>query len=229
MERIQKRCSAPLKERSEMKSDNIRIGVEEALSKSSERGFQQSVEVAINFRNLDLNLPKNRINEDIKLPKGDDRSKIAIFAGGEMAMKAKGFADLIIAPEELGEIAGDKRKAKKIANSYDYFIADASLMPEIGKKWGIYLGARGKMPKPLPPDADPKGLITALKRSVRLRSKNRPVVQAFVGTSNMKPEELTENILTILERIESALENPTNNIGSIWVKTTMGKAVKLES
>ncbi len=212
----------------EIDVENIVRGVREALSNSGEKGFRQSVEMAINLKDLDLNNPKNRISEDIQLTKCDDRSRVAVFARGEMAMKAKGVADLVISSEELGEIAGDKRKAKKIANSYDYFVADATLMPEIGKKWGVYLGARGKMPKPLPPEADPKGLINILKRSVKVRTKNRPVVHAFVGTDDMKPEEIAENVRVVLERVESNLENPHQNIGSVWVKTTMGKAVRLE-
>jgi large subunit ribosomal protein L1 len=212
----------------EIQAEKIVKGVEEALSNSGERGFRQSVEVAINLANLDLNDPKNRINEEVLLPKVKERFKVAIFAGGEMAMKSKGVADLVIPPEELGEIASDKRRAKKIANSYDYFVSDATLMPEIGKKWGVYLGTRGKMPKPLPPEADPRGLISVLKRSVRVRTKNKPVIHAFVGTTDMKAGEIAENIEAILERIESNLENPSNNLGSVWVKTTMGKAVRLE-
>lgn len=203
-------------------------GIQKALEQAKPRNFTESVEVAINLRDIDLSVPSNRIEEEIILPKGRGRDvKVAVFASGEMAVKARDAADAIIAPEDIEALAEDKAKAKDLAQNHDFFVAEAPLMPAIGRRLGTVLGPRGKMPRPLPPGGDPVRVIQNLKRGVRLRSKDRPTFHAAVGTRDMKPEDLAENLETILKRVEARLPRGRMNIGSVYVKTTMGPAVKV--
>ena len=76
-------------------------------------------------------------------------------------------------PEELGTLADDKKTAKKIANEMDFFIAEAPVMPTVGKRLGIVLAPRGKMPKPIQPGADPKSMIDNLRKTVSVRRRTR--------------------------------------------------------
>jgi len=109
--------------------------VSKALEGAKKRNFRETVDLAINLKDIDLSLPKNRIQEDIILPHGRGKDvRICVIGGGELALKAKNVADLVITPEELGAIADDKKEAKRIANSVDYFIAEAPLMPTIRRK-----------------------------------------------------------------------------------------------
>jgi len=202
--------------------------IKEALEASKQRNFKESVDLAINLKDIDLSIPKNRIDDEVLLPKGRGKTvKIAVFGSGELAVKAKGVADLVITPEELDDLAEDKKKAKKVANEHIFFIAEAPLMPTIGKKLGVVLGPRGKMPKPIPPSADPKPLIENLRKTVRLRSKDRRTFHTPVGTKDMSIEELAENVDVVLKRLLGKLERGKMNIASIYIKTTMGKSVKL--
>ncbi len=209
--------------------DNILTAVKEAIEKSKERKFLESVDLAINLKDVDLSIPKNRISEEVILPHGRGKEvKIGVFASGETALKAKNCADLVIAPEEIEKLAEDKRKARKIANQYDFFLAEAPLMGKIGKSLGIILGPRGKMPKPLPPGADPCPLVERLKKTVRMRSRDKRTFHVAVGTKNMDPEEIAENIEEVIKRLETKLERGLQNIDSVYVKTTMGPAVKIK-
>jgi len=204
------------------------IAVTKALEGAKKRNFRETVDLAINLKDIDLALPKNRIQEDIILPGGRGKDvRICVIGGGELALKAKNVADLVITPEELGTIADDKKEAKKIANSTDYFIAEAPLMPTVGKRLGTVLGPRGKMPKPIPPGVDPAGMIDSLRRSVTIRTKDRMTFHAPVGTVEMDPEDIADNIETVLKRVEARLEKGRSNIASSWVKTTMGPAERL--
>jgi large subunit ribosomal protein L1 len=93
--------------------------VQKALdeSKKLDRKFKQNIDLVINLKNVDLEDAKNRIDEEIILPRGRGKeSKIAIFASGELALKAKGKVDLIIKPEEIEDLAKDKKKFKKITD-----------------------------------------------------------------------------------------------------------------
>lgn len=209
------------------KKDTIEA-IRKAIETSKQRNFEESVEIAVNLKDLDLSVPKNRIEEEILLPKGRGKPiRIAIFATGELAVKAKGSADMIFGPEDIEDLADDKRKARKIAGAIDFFLAEAPLMPTIGKRLGVVLATRGKMPKPIPPGADPRPMIEGIRRTVRIRTKDRRTFHVPVGTKSMSVEDLADNVDEIMKRLVSRLERGMENIDSAYVKTTMGPAVKI--
>ncbi len=209
--------------------ENIVAAVKEAIEKAKPRKFIESVDLAINLKDVDLSIPKNRINEEVILPHGRGKEvKIAVFASGETALKAKECADLVIPPEEIDKLAEDKRRARKLANEYDFFLAEAPLMAKIGKSLGIILGPRGKMPKPVPPGGDPCPMVRNLKKTVRMRSRDKRTFHVPVGTREMDPEKIADNIEEVIKRLETKLERGLQNIESIYVKTTMGPAVKIK-
>jgi len=202
--------------------------VKKALEHSPKRNFVQTVDLSINLKDVDMSIPKNRIQEDIILPHGRGKPiKVCVFGSGEMLLKAKDVADRVVSVEELGTIADYKKQAKKMANEFEYFIAEAPLMPTIGKRLGIVLGPRGKMPKPIPPGADPKPMIDNLRKSVSVRSRDRLTFHTAVGTTDMTPEDIAENIELIVKRLGMKLEKGTMNIRSAFVKTTMGPSEKV--
>ncbi len=209
--------------------DDIAQLVKKALEGAKERKFKESVDLAINLKGVDLSQPKNRIEEEILLPKGRGSDvKIGVFGSGELAEKAKGVADVVITPEQIEEFADNKREARKLVGAHNFFIAEAPLMPVIGKRLGPVMGPRGKMPKPIPPGADPSGMINSLKRTIRVRSKDKKTFHTMVGTKDMSPEDLEANIRAVVTRVTSRLEQGENNIASIYVKTTMGPTVRLK-
>lgn len=204
--------------------------VEKALeeSKKLNRKFKENVDLVFNLKNIDMNIPKNRIDQEVILPHGRGKeAKVAIFASGELAMKSKKHVDLLIKPEEIEDLSSDKKKFKKIADNHEFFIAEAPLMPTIGKSLGTVLGPRGKMPKPVPPNADVSGMVNNLRKTVKLRSKNTITFHTTAGSTDMSKEHIAENIDTIVKRIEGVLERGRQNIGSVYIKTTMGPSQKL--
>jgi large subunit ribosomal protein L1 len=204
--------------------------VQKALdeSKKLERKFKQSVDVVINLKNIDMNDAKNRIEDEVMLPHGrGTEAKLAIFASGDLALKSKSHVDLLIKPEEIEELAKDKKKFKKIADEYDFFIAEAPLMPTIGKTLGIILGPRGKMPKPVPPTIDISSIAKNLRKTIKVRSKTTKTIHATVGREEMGIEQIADNIDAILKRLEGKLERGKLNIGSVYVKTSMGPPMRI--
>jgi large subunit ribosomal protein L1 len=203
--------------------------VKQAIEKAPARKFTESVDIAINLKDLDMSVPGNRINEEVVLPKGRGKAqKVAVIGSGEMVLKAKKVADIIIQPDELEKIADDRRGARKLVRSVEFFIAEAPLMPTIGKRLGVFLGPKGKMPRPVPPGADPSNLVDMLRKTVRVRSRDKPTLHVPVGSSSMTAEDITANILEVLHRVESKTPRGAGNIGSVYIKTTMGPAIRLE-
>jgi len=202
--------------------------ITEALEKAPARKFPESVELSVNLKDLDLSVPKNRLEDDIPLPNGRGTTvKVAVFGSPELLQKVRGVADRVMTAPELEELAKDPKAAKLLASDIDFFLAEAPLMPTIGKRLGVVLGPRGKMPRPVPPGTDPTNLVNALKKSIRVRTKSNRTFHAAIGIRTMPAEQLAQNFDAVLQRIIGKLERGRTNIESVYVKTTMGPAVRV--
>jgi large subunit ribosomal protein L1 len=208
----------------------ILTAVKEAREKSEKRKFNQSVELILKLQDIDMKSPEAKIQEVVELPHALEKpNKICVIAQGELAMKAKkANADHVVERSELEGLAGKKQEMRKIANQYDFFIAEAPLMPLIGKTLGSVLGPRGKMPIPVPPSADIASLIAKHRKTVTIRLRNQPTLQSRIGMENMKDEEITDNIMAVLRVLEGKLKRGMKNIKFAYIKMAMGGPVKIK-
>ncbi len=206
------------------------VAVKEAKSKSKERKFTQSVDLILDIKEIDMKAPEGRIQQVAELPHITGKpNKICVFATGELALKAhKSKADVIIEKAELERLFGKKKQLRKLGNNYDVFIAEAPLMPLVGKTLGPILGPRGKLPIPVPPNVDISQAIKKHRKTVRIRMKNQPIIQCQIGTEDMKDEELADNIQAVLRVLEGKLKRGLKNIKFLFVKTSMGAPVKIK-
>ncbi|GAB3418949.1 50S ribosomal protein L1 [Haloparvum alkalitolerans] len=206
-------------------ADTIEEAVSQALDEAPERNFRETVDLAINLRDLDLNDPSNRIDESVVLPAGTGQeTQIVVFAEGETAVRAEDVADEVLDSDDLEDLGDDDDRAKDLADETDFFIAEASLMQDIGRYLGTVLGPRGKMPTPLQPDDDIVDTVNRMKNTVQLRSRDRRTFHTRVGAEDMDAEDIASNIDVIIRRLEADLEKGPLNIDGIYVKTTMGPA-----
>ncbi|ADN36875.1 ribosomal protein L1 [Methanolacinia petrolearia DSM 11571] len=203
--------------------------VNEAVEKAPKRNFQESMEISINLKNLDMAQPKNRIDETMILPKGTGKTvKIAVLGKGDITTQAKAASvDLIIGPEEIERLGGEPREARKMAEEYNFFLAETAVMPLVGRYLGTRLGPRGKMPQPVPPGMDVGPIVERLRNSVKFRTKDKMTFHVRVGSTGMSPEDVAENIDAIMKKVESSLASGSMNVRSVYVKTSMGPAVRL--
>ncbi len=209
-----------------MDKKDIAKKIEEAVGKTKKRKFKQSVEIVMNFKDIDIEAPENKLNLNVILPKGRGRDiNIGVFADGDMNVRAKKLSKYVLNKAEIEDYAKDKRRMRKFANSCYAFIAQPDMMAQIGKSWGIVLGPRNKMPQPVPPNADIAPVIGRLKNTVRIKSKKNPTVSVPVGTEDMNPDDLTENIMATLNAIERQISE--DKIRSLYLKGTMGPVVRL--
>lgn len=212
-----------------MTSEQTLNAVKQAIDQAPERKFLENFDLAINLKNIDMSIPANRVDEEILLPHGLGKSiKIAVFAKGDIAQRAGAAgAEMVIDPEEIDALRDDKTRARQLANDIDSFVAEVAYMPSIAKALGPVLGPRGKMPEPLTPDKNIEDIIRKAKNSIKVRSRDRLTFHLAVGRRDMEPEKLAQNIDTVISRIEHRLEKGRQNIRSVYVKTTMGPAVKV--
>lgn len=197
----------------------------------AKHGFTHSVELIVKLREIDLKKPENRLNELVELPNSlGKETKICVIAGGDLATRARaGQADLVMGREDLDKLGKDKKATRKLASEYDYFIAEAPMMPLVGKTIGPILGPKGKMPTPVPPTAPIDQVVQSHRKLIRIRVRDQPVVQCRIGTEKMPDDEIAENAQAVFNRIEAKLERGAKNIRQVLVKTTMGEPVKVQT
>ena len=196
--------------------------IKELRENSKKRNFNQTFDLIVNLRGIDLKKPENRINEILELPYGSGKDvKIVIFSD-----TIKNVDVTVLTSKEIEDIAKNKRESKKLVKTTDFFLAEAPLMPVVGKYLGRYLAPRGKMPKIIIGDVNK--LLESYKKSVRIKMKSSPVIQCPVGKENMEDEKIRDNIKKVIEFLEGRLPNGRNNIKKVFLKLTMGKPVRLE-
>lgn len=211
--------------------EKIEAAVAEARTKGTEKKikFEQSFDVAINFRKkeLDISKPENRLNQDVLLPNAMyPPAKVCAFGDGEFAENAKAAGvDRIVSREDIPTLGEDKKTRKSLAKEFDFFIASTESMPLVGRYLGQALGPRGKMPRPFPPQADLSGIVSQFQRTVRIRMRNTPTFHVKVGHVRMGDRQIADNIAAILSFVDS--KDFSEKVGSVYVKTTMGPPVEV--
>jgi large subunit ribosomal protein L1 len=204
------------------------------LRNSKKRNFVQSVDLIILLKNIDLKKTENQKELFLTLPKQVGKDfKVCAFVGLETYEEAKNNCNKVILDKELEEYAKNMRAMKKLARDYDFFIAQANIMPQVASVFGKVLAPRGKMPNPkagsiFPPKSPLKQLVSKLRNTVKISIKKNPMVQVIVGTEKMSDEDLAENIMAVHEFIVHNLPGGKNNIKSVLLKLTMSPPVKLE-
>lgn len=194
------------------------------LRKEKERKFDQTVDLIVNLKKFDPK--KNQVNLVINVPFKVKEKKICAF----FEVNNEGIDT--ITPDKFKKY-NDKSELKKLIKNYDFFIAQAKLMPKVATTFGRALGPAGKMPSPqlgILMDVNEKDLSALKKRineSVKIRLKE-PSVKLAVGKQSMKDEEIIENIESIYNDLIKALPRGKENVKNIEVKFTMTKPKKIQ-
>ena len=203
--------------------------IKKAKERDKTRKFQQSIEMILVFKDIDVK-KGFAISETIQLPKKMSKAaSVCIIATGDLGIKAKNAkADRVMNEAELVQLGKNKRESRKVINKYDFFLADTKLMPTVGKVLGQLLGPRGKMPTPIPFNAPVEALLERFRTSVGVKVKGSLSLSCKIGEESMEDADLAANANTIAAAIEKKLPNGDKNIRKIMIKTTMGKAIRLE-
>ncbi|MEM2930094.1 MAG: 50S ribosomal protein L1 [Thermoproteota archaeon] len=207
--------------------------LEDALKKAlspeynKPRKFKQSVELVLALSGVDLSKPDQRFTELVELPHSPYKSqpKICVFTEGALTTEAKNLGLDYFTRDALSNLAGKKKNCRKIAQSYDFFISEAPLMPLVGRVLGQFLGPKNKMPMPVPPASSILPLVERLRRSVRLVLKSSLAVSCKIGHEEMSFQQLLENASTVLSSVEKRLPHSAA-VRFVGFKTTMGRVAK---
>jgi len=212
-----------------MKKEDVQKALEE-IKKVPKRNFSQTYDLIINLKNLVIKQNPLDFFVTLHYSKGK-KVRVAAFVDQLLIDQASKNCDLVIKDTEFDNFK-DVKKLKKLAEEYDYFIAQANLMAKIAVIFGKVLGTRGKMPNPklgcvVPPNANLEPLLKKLNSTVRLSAKKAANLQCIAGREGQAEEQIIDNILTIYQTTLKNVPNEAQNIKNVYLKLTMGKPVKI--
>ena len=215
-----------------MDKESIKKSINELKESSKKRNFNQTFDLIINLRGLNLKRPEEQLELFIQLPHPKGKpTKVCALVGIDLKDQAKDIFDTTIFVEDFKKYQ-DKKIAKQLANSHDYFIAQANIMPKVAQTFGRILGPRGKMPNPkagcvVPPKANLKPLFEKLQKTIIAKAKVESVIKVAVGNITQSDEDIADNILAVFNIIKHKLPGELNNIKNILLKLSMSKPIKL--
>lgn len=194
------------------------------IRKGDKRKFDQTVDLLISLRGIDLRRDNISLVSTIPHPFGE--KKVCGF------LEAKTDLVKTITKPEFDRYK-EKKALKLLVRDYDFFIANAKLMPAMATAFGKALGPSGKMPSPQlgvlmqeTPDAI-KALLTRIAKSIKIRAKE-PSIKVAVGKESMSDEQLAQNIRAVYNDVVNVLPAKKENVRKIMIKTTMGAPLKVD-
>jgi len=129
--------------------------------------------------------------------------------------------------EALKKLNKNKKLIKKLAKSYDAFLASESLIKQIPRILGPGLNKAGKFPSVVA-HSEPLALkVEETKATIKFQMKKVLCLSVAVGHVDMSPEELVSNIALSVNFLVSLLKKNWQNVRSINVKSSMGPPQRL--
>ncbi|MBD3671838.1 MAG: 50S ribosomal protein L1 [Gammaproteobacteria bacterium] len=188
--------------------------------------FTESVDVAVNL-GVDPRKSDQVVRGSTVLPNGTGKTvRVAVFAQGENADKAKAAGADIVGFEDLAE------EVKKGNMDFDVVIATPDAMRVVGAL-GQILGPRGLMPNPkvgtVTPDVE-TAVTNAKGGQVRYRTDKAGIIHASIGNVDFDVNALTENLNALLADLQKAKPSSAKGqyMKKISVSTTMGPGISVD-
>jgi large subunit ribosomal protein L1 len=203
--------------------------LDEAVALIKEFGtakFNETVEVAVNL-GVDARKSDQGVRGATTLPHGTGADvRVAVFAQGESADKAKALGAEFVGMEDLAE------QIKGGMMDFDVVIASPDAMRVVGTL-GQVLGPRGLMPNPktgtVTPDIE-AAVQNAKAGQMRFRSDKNGIVHGGIGKVGFEPDAIKGNLIAVLADLKKAKPASAKGIyvRKVTLSTTMGPGVTID-
>ncbi|MEK6948536.1 MAG: hypothetical protein AABX19_04830 [Nanoarchaeota archaeon] len=215
-----------------MEKQEVLNSLKHLRDNTPKKKFSQAIDLQINLQQYDIK-KQDKIDMFMVLPhKRNKNIKMGAFVDSQLADQARKIFNVVITKDEFPKWNNQKKDQRKLAAENDIFVAQAELMANMAGVFGKILGARGKMPNPkagcvVPGTANLEPLVARLKNTVRLATKNDPIIRLSIGDEKMKDDDIADNILAVYNTLISKLPEGKNNVKYVGLKLTMGPLFKI--
>jgi len=208
-----------------VKEENFIKAIESLKSDIAKKvNFDQTVDLIINLKEFDVR--RQAFSLFIPVPNKIKDKKIAGFFE-----KDSKIVDTI--KKEAFVKYKEKKETRKLIKNYDYFIANAKLMPAVATSFGRALGPAGKMPNPQlgilinEEDKAIEDVVKKINSTVKIKVKE-PSIKVSIGKQSMDNEKIIENAISVYKKVLEALPRKIDNIKNLKIKFTMSKPVEIK-
>merc|ERR1712078_466398 len=196
-------------------------------SASKKRKFLESIELQVVPKNYDTQKDK-RFAGQIKLPNVPrPRMSCCILGDAKHVEAAKAAGIPCMDVESLKALNKDKKKVKKLACKYSFFLASASIMKQIPRLLGPTMHKLGKFPTLVEHSDDLTEKIDGIRATVKFQLKKVLTMGVAAGHVEMTPDQVYANVMITVNFLISLLKKGWQNIKTLNVKSTMGAAKRI--
>jgi len=202
-------------------------GVLQNSKETKKRKFRETVELQVALKNYDPQKDK-RFSGSVRL-KYVPRPQMKVCVLGDQQHIDEASANNIASMdvEALKKLNKNKKLIKKLAKSYDAFLASESLIKQIPRILGPGLNKAGKFPSVVAHSEPLTTKVDETKATIKFQMKKVLCLSVAIGHVEMSPEELVSNIALSVNFLVSLLKKNWQNVRSINVKSTMGPPQRL--
>lgn len=224
---------AKLTKKAKLIAEKVEAGksypIEEAvalLAQLATSRFKESIDVSINL-GVDPRKSDQAVRGATTLPHGTGKVvRVAVFAQGENAEKARAAGADLVGFEDLAE------SIKGGVMDFDVVIASPDAMRIVGQL-GTILGPRGLMPNPkvgtVTPDVE-GAVRNAKSGQVRYRTDKNGIIHGGIGKADFEASAVKGNLEALLVDLKKAKPASAkgNYVKKIVLSSTMGPGIQID-
>ena len=203
----------------------ITRGTEEL--KGKKRNFLETVEVQFTLKNYDPVRDK-RFSGTFRLPTVPRPNlKCCMLGNAAHCEQADRIGIDQMSVEDLKKLNKNKKMVKKLAKKYDFFLASDNMIKQIPRLLGPGLTKAGKFPTLLAAGDDMQEKIDEIKSTIKFQMKKVMCLNVAIGNVTMEKKKLVDNTQLTANFLASLLKKQWQNIGQIYIKSTMGPPIQI--
>jgi large subunit ribosomal protein L1 len=198
--------------------------IHELRKTNAKRKFDQTIDLIVNLKDFDVR--REAFSLFIQTPYIVKKRKIAGF----FEKKSKIIDSFI--KDEFPNFK-EKKDLKKLIRNYDFFVANAKLMPAVATAFGRTLGPAGKMPSPQlgilvsEEESAINDITKKINHTAKIKVKE-PSIKVPVGLESLNDDEVMKNCLAVYTKLIETLPRKKDNVRNVKIKFTMSKPVVVE-
>lgn len=203
--------------------------VEMRANKKKDRKFVETVELQLSLKDYDPQKDK-RFAGSVRLPyNARPNLKICIIADAKHAQEVEktGVNIAVTDLDTLKKFNKDKKVIKRWAKKYSMLLASDSVIKQVPGILGPILQRINRFPQVVSHNTPLSKAVEDLRASVKFQLKKVTCFGCAVGKIDMDDEALRTNIVMALNFLVSLLKKGWHSLKTVYIKTSMGKSVKL--
>ena len=205
--------------------ETVKIMGEEKPGKK--RNFTETIELQISLKNYDPQRDK-RFSGTFRLPTVPRPNlKCCMLGNAAHCEQAERIGVDKMNVDDLKKLNKNKKLVKKLAKRYDFFLASDNMIKQIPRLLGPGLTKAGKFPTLLSSGDDMQEKIDEMKATIKFQMKKVMCLNVAVGNVDMSKQDIIVNTQLAGNFLASLLKKQWQNIGSMYVKSTMGPSIQI--